>query len=293
MLMCSNGVQMVYVTKYNGKKQNFEKEKIIRTCIRMGATPEIATTITNRIEGRIYDGIHTKEIMKMIFSYMRKYRPEIKHTINLRKAITMLRPKPDFELFVAKVLEAHGYKVKSNQYVNGRCVEYEIDAIATKVKGKGKGKVGDVIYVEVKHHYKPHTYTSLDVFLENWAKYEDLKDGYKARSNKIKFNKVMIVSNTKFSDHATKYAKCKGMEYIGWKAPVEYGLEQMIEKKKLHPITFLKELDSEEQRKLGDAGIVTIKQILNMSIDSIARKTKIPKKRLTQFKTKGRQILSS
>jgi len=288
---------MTFVTKYNGEKQRFDKAKVIRTCTRMGATPEIAQTIANKIEGKIYDGIHTKKIMKMIFSYMRKYRPEIKHTINLRKAITMLRPKPDFELFVAKVLEAHGYKVKSNQFINGKCVEYEIDAIATKVKSKGKtkrkAKDGDIIFVEVKHHYKPHTYTSLDVFLENWAKFDDLKAGFKAGSNKIKFNRVMIVSNTKFSQHATKYAKCKGMEYLGWKAPVEYGLEQMIEKKKLHPITFLKDLEPQEQSKLGDAGIVTIKQILSTSIDSMARRTKISKKRLKQFKIKGRQILSS
>jgi len=251
----------------------------------MHATPAIAKAVAEKIEARAYDGIRTKKIMQMIFAYMRKHRPEIKHIVDLRSAISMLRPKPDFELFIAQLLRAYGHKVRSNRMIAGRCIEHEIDAIAEKDR--------DVIYVEVKHHYKPHTYTGIDVFLEARATFEDLVDGYKSGANKIKFNKAMIISNTKLSDHARRYADCRNIKYIGWKAPAERGMGRMIEEKKLHPITFLRDLDPVDEIKLGDAGIVTLKQILDLSVDVLWKKTKVPKKTLKEFKFKAQKILSA
>lgn len=275
---------MIYVTKFDGRKQAFNKQKIMRTCMRMHATPKIAKAIADNIEAHAYDGISTKKIMQMIFAYMRKHRPEVKHITDLRTAISMLRPKPDFELFIAQLLRAHGYKVKSNRMVLGKCIEHEIDAIAEKGK--------DVLYVEVKHHYKPHTYTGLGVFLEARATFEDLLDGYKTGANKIKFNKAMVISNTKLSSHARRYADCRSIIYIGWKAPVERGLERLIEEKRLHPITFLRDIDPADEIKLGDAGIVTLKQLIELSLDELWKKTKIPKKTLKEFKLKAQKILS-
>jgi len=251
----------------------------------MGATKKMAEKIAERVENKIYEGISTKKIMSMIFSYMKKHKPEIKHTIDLRKAVTMMRPKPDFELFVAQVLRAQGYKVKSNQYMKGKCVEYEIDAVA--VNGK------EHLFVEVKHHYKPHTYTGLDVFLETRSKLEDLIEGNGKGKNKLKFNKALVVSNTKVSDHGRNYAKCRGIKYLGWNAPKDHGLERIIEDKKLHPTTFMKDLGPEELNMLGDAGIVTIKQIVEMPESEISKRAKIAKKRIKEMKEVGRDILSS
>jgi len=275
----------IFVTKFDGRSQLFNKQKIMRTCLRMRATPDIAKAVADKIEQRAYDGISTKKIMQMIFAYMRKYKPEIKHVTDLRSSISLLRPKPDFELFIARLLRAHGYKVKSNRMVLGKCIEHEIDAIAEKGK--------EIVYVEVKHHYKPHTYTGLDVFLEARATFEDLVYGSKNGNNKIKFNKAMVISNTKLSNHARRYADCCGIEYIGWKAPIEHGLERMIEEKKLYPITFLRDIDPVDEIKLGDAGIVTLKQILKLDVDELWKKTRISKKTLKEFKDKAQKILSA
>lgn len=276
---------MIYVTKFDGRKQLFNKRKIMRTCMRMHATPKAAKEIADKIEAHAYDGISTKKIMQMIFAYMRKHRPETRHVTDLRTAISMLRPKPDFELFIAQLLREHGYKVKSNRMIQGKCIEHEIDAIAEKGK--------DVFYVEVKHHYKPHTYTGLDVFLEARATFEDLLDGHKTGANKIKFNKAMVICNTKISEHARRYSKCRKIMHIGWKAPVERGMECLIEEKHLHPITFLRDIDPAHEIKLGDAGIVTLKQLLELSLDELSKKTKISKKTLKGFKLKAQKILSS
>lgn len=276
---------MLYVTKADGSKQPFRREKIVRTCLRMHVTQSVADEVANKVAARAYDGIPTKKILRMIFNYMKKYKPEVGYEIDLRKAISLLRPKPDFEKFVAKLLQAYGYKVLSNRIVAGKCIEHEIDAIATKGK--------DTLYVEVKHHKQPHTYTGLGVFLESQATFEDLVEGYKAGATKIKFNKAFIVCNTKISDHAKRYAACKDMLHMGWKAPADRGLEQMVEEKRLYPITFLKNLDGKSEAKIADAGIILLKELVKCDADKLHRKTKIAKGKLKDLMDEARKILSS
>jgi HJR/Mrr/RecB family endonuclease len=274
---------MIFVTKADGRKEEFKREKIIRTCLRMEASQEQAEMIANEIEKRIYDGVETRKILQMIFKFLQKFRPEIKYQIDLREAISSLRPKPDFERFVQLLLKEYGYEVITNQIIQGFCVDHEIDAIAKKDY--------QTILVEIKHHFNHHAYTGKDVFLEAQATLEDLIEGRKAEKNSINFNKILIVCNTKFSDHAKKYALCKGIDFIGWKYPEERGLERLIEEKKLYPITFLKDLDTKSRDRLGNTGIVMLKQLLEESLEEINKKTKISKKKLRVFVEKTREII--
>ena len=56
----------VLVTKADGSKQLFDEEKIVRTCLRMGASREDALQIVQKVEGRLYEGIATRKILQMI-----------------------------------------------------------------------------------------------------------------------------------------------------------------------------------------------------------------------------------
>jgi HJR/Mrr/RecB family endonuclease len=273
---------MTFVTKFDGRKQPFDKSKIIRTCLRMHASFEQAKEIADKIESKAYDGIPTKKILQMIFTYLKKYRPEIEHEIDLKEAIASLKPKPDFEKFVQLLLQEFGYKVIPNQIVAGKCVEHEIDAIAEKDEEK--------IFVEIKHHLNPHTYTGVDICLETFARLLDLKEGFEAGLNKINFTKALIICNTKFSEHAKKYAEAKGIQLIGWREPEEKGLERMIEEKKLYPITFLKILDKESQEKLVNSGIVLLKQLMEQEPKELSRKTKIPISKIKTFLNSAKKI---
>jgi len=275
---------MVVVTKFDGRKQEFQKQKIIRTCLRMRATQEQAMEIANRIEKQAYDGIRTKKIIKLIFKYLKEIKPEIGYQIDLREAIALLRPRPDFERFVQLILEAYGYEVIPNLIVRGKCGEHEIDAIAKKGN--------EVIYVEVKHHFNSHTYTGKDIFLQARATLEDLAEGYKARKNSFNVNKVLVICNTKYSNHAKRYADCRGIEHMGWKDPLEKGLERMIEERKLYPITFLKGLDGKSKERFLNAGIILLKQLVEYNIDNLYKETRIQKKKLENFIEKAREILT-
>ncbi|MGC8812389.1 MAG: restriction endonuclease [Candidatus Aenigmatarchaeota archaeon] len=276
---------MFFVVKADGRKEEFKREKVIRTCLRMGTSQEQAEMVAKEIEKRIYDGIETRKILKMIFKLLQKFRPEVKYQIDLREAISLLRPKPDFERFVQLLLEEYGYEIMPNQIIQGYCVDHEIDAVAKK---------GDqTILVEIKHHYNHHAYTGKDVFLEAQAILEDLVEGRKTAKNSVDFNKILVVCNTKFSDHAKKYAFCKGIDFIGWRYPEEKGLERLIEEKKLYPITILKSLDRESKERLGDSGIVLLKQLAEESLEEIHKKTKIPEKKLKAFIKNAKEILKS
>jgi len=274
---------MTYVTKADRSKQSFDKEKVVRTCLRMRASEEIARKVANKVESKIYDGISTKKILQMIFSYLKDYKPDVRYRIDLRTAISLLRGKPDFEQFVAIILRELGYKVITNQMIRGKCVEHEIDAVATKTD--------EIVYVEAKHHFQPHTYTGLDTVLETNSVFEDLLDGFKLKKHTTNFNTAMIVCNTKYSDHAKDYANCRGIVHLGWKSPEKNSLEDIVEKNKLYPITFLKTLDVSEHEKLCDNGIILLHQLIDSDVNKLWKKTKISKERLQRLIANAREIV--
>jgi Holliday junction resolvase-like predicted endonuclease len=274
---------MIFVTKADGTRQPFDESKVVRTCLRMHATQEQAKSVADKIKKKIYDGIPTRKILQLIFDYMEKYKPEIRHRLDLREAISLLRPKPDFEQFVALVLKELGYKVLTNQIIRGRCVEHEIDAVAIKDD--------EVVYVEVKHHFQPHTYTGVGVCLETQATLEDLIEGFNLNTHTINFNRAMLVCNTKFSDHAIQYATCKGIKFIGWRAPFDGGLEKIIDERKLYPITLLRDLDRKTRERLVDNGVVLLKQLVECDLNELWKKTGIPKNRLEDLIDRAKQLI--
>ncbi len=277
-------VPAILVKKADGTRQPFQRGKVINTCLRMHASKQIAEKIADKIENRLYDDIPTKKILQMIFSYLKKYRPVVKHQIDLRRAISLLKPKPDFERFIQMLLEAHGYTVSCNQIVRGRCVEHEVDAVATK---------GNKTYlVEIKHHSNHHIYTGLDVPRIARATFEDLIEGFNLDLHPIDFSQVLVVCNTKFSEHANRYARCRSIRQIGWKTPPKEGLERMIEEKNLHPVTILKGLNRNNREKLLDSGLILLKQLISRDVYELSKKTKIPMKQLTEPVKKAKEILS-
>jgi len=250
----------------------------------MGATRAVAESIAEEIETRIYDGIETKKILQMIFRSLRKHKPVIRHQIDLRKALSLLNPAPDFERFIQLLLSEHGYEVTPNRIIRGRCVEHEVDAVARKN--------GKTCIVEVKHHFKYHTPTNLDVSRISRAVFEDVTEGYELGLNNLKIDYAMIVCNTKLSEHAKRYADCRGISHIGWSSPPNHDLQTMIEEKKLYPITFLKGLNAETRNKLASNGVILLRQLTGKSSKELRRQTGISKEKFVSIVGKARTILS-
>lgn len=276
---------MLWVIKASGTKEKFEKKKVINTCLNMDATKEIAEMVANKVYEKSYQGITTGEILELIFKFLGKYKPEIKFRIDLRKAISRLRPKPDFEEFIRRVLKEYSYEVEPAQIIRGRCIEHEIDGI---VKNGRK-----TLYLEVKHHLSFHTPTPLEVPLCVWATFEDLKEGFKLGYNNVNFTGAMIVCNTKFSTHARAYALCKGIEVICWNFPSDNGLRELIREKKLYPITILKDLNDEMREKFCDVGIIMLKDLVGTDPKKLSKLTKIKKEKILSLVKKAGKLLET
>ena len=274
---------MIFVIKANGKRRIFNPNKVLRTCRRMGLSREESNEVLEYVESKLYDNIPTSKILDLIFEKAREIHPKFEHSIDLRRAISLLRPKPDFESFIGNILMEYGYEITRNQIIPGKCVEHEIDAIAKKN--------GETIHVEIKHHFNFHTYTSLRIMLEAWAVYQDLREGFKLGLHEFDVKKTIVISNTKLSEHAKKYAICKGLEYIGWRYPGRKGLEYLIEKKKIYPITMLRGVRRKVIERLCEYGYVTIKQIVESDLNKISKKTGLSLRELREISKRAELLL--
>jgi HJR/Mrr/RecB family endonuclease len=270
----------VFVTKAAGTKQLFDREKVVKTCLRMGASRKTADDVAEKIEKGLYDGISTSKILQMTFRLLRKYKPAIQHLLDLRRGLSLMDSKPEFETFVQILLAHNGFEVTPNRLVTGKCVEHEVDAIARKD--------GMTYFVEAKHHINYHALTGLDESRIARAILEDVTEGFELGKSNLKVDRAMIVTNTRYTEHARRYGKCRGILQIGWSSPTNLSLQNMIEEKNLYPLSCLRGLKSETKTKLVNMGIVLIKQLFEEKPSTLARKTGVHKETLKQIIEKAK-----
>ncbi len=276
---------MIRVRKADGRLEPYDEAKVLRTALYLGLERADAERIEREISEKVYDGIPTSEILSMIRGLAEEVRPELSRTTDLREAISAMRPKPDFEEYARIVLREAGYLVEPGRVLEGRCVSHEIDGIAFR---------GDEVFmVEVKHHFNHHTYTGLGTILELWAALEDLREGYRLGFHPYSFTSAILVCNTKISQHAEQYARCKGIMYMGWRYPRAFALSDIVSSKRIYPVTMLKELPAEKIAKLGDRGIVALSQLTRLRVEELARIMETNTEEAEQIKELAEKILSS
>lgn len=261
------------MTKSDGTKVPFDRAKIVETCIRTGLDTRTAKEIADRTESTLPDGATTHQIYDFVKDEMEKLNPKSAALFGLRDAIADLDSE-SFERYAKSVLEAHGWKCTWNQIVPGRSVEHQVDVIAQK---------GDETWViECKRHFNPHRWCGLDVMLQVQARLEDLRDGSFDQKNKYKWAGAWIFTNTKFSEHAKAYATAKAERMTGWRSG-EFGLERLVEEKKIWPVTMLK-LDLMTKAKLLSSHIITVNDVIATKRSPVPNWTDI----ITQAKAMAR-----
>ncbi|MCW4029953.1 MAG: restriction endonuclease [Candidatus Bathyarchaeota archaeon] len=253
-----------FVTKADGTKQPFDKAKVIQTCLRLGATPEVAAQVAEKIAGNVYEGMPTRRILQLIFILMRKSKPAVRHLFDLKRGISLMESKPEFEAFVRVLLSYSGFQVQPNAILRGLCGEHEVDAIASK---------GGVTYfVEAKHHAEYHALTGLDESRIARAILEDVTDGYREGVTSVKIDRALLVTNTRYSEHAINYGGCRGILQVGWASPEGWGLRDVVERHRLYPLSCLRGLNPSVRLRLVEMGIVLIPQLLQQDSRYLERK---------------------
>lgn len=271
-------MKKIIITKANGKKVPFDPRKVESTCIRAGASPNLAKKIANEVRSKVDYGMTTRTIYNMVLHLLSHGGSRaIKQRYRLKEAIMRLGPAGfAFETYVGQILENFGYRTKSirGEY-SGRCVKHEIDLFLESIQDSNKW------LVECKYHNMPGRYTGLKESLYTHARFLDLSEVFDAE---------LLVSNTKVSSDVVGYSKCVGQKVLSWRFPPERGLEAMIEEKKLYPITILgtnrKELDI-----FCKHNIMIAKDLLDINTKEFAKKTKMPLKRISMLQNLVSQII--
>lgn len=241
------------VKKADGSLEDFDGKKIIKTCLRAGLGKEESEIVVQHVTSKAYDKIPTNVLLKIILKEIRKHSKPASMKYNLRASLAALSPEGVFfELYIKKLLEEYGYKVRHAQIVKGNCSEHEIDLIAEKD--------GKKTMVECKHHRNHHNFAGLGEAMVTWAAFEDAK-------NKNNFSEAWLVCNTKISAHAAKYAQCKNVRLLCWGNK----LNDMIEKRKLYPVTILESMKGNSVEKAFDCGIATIKDVIKSDPDTLRK----------------------
>ena len=247
-------MQNKYVIKATGEREEFNPQKLRDSLMKTEANLEVIEKIISQIEKELKDGDSTKDIYHHAFQLLGREERPAAIRYSLRRAIMDLGPTGfPFEQFVAEILHTKGFETTTDYVAKGECAEHEID-IAAWNKEK-------LIFVEAKFHNELGIKSDLKVVLYVNSRWEDLYnmefDGF---DQKRKLDEGWLVTNTKFSESAIKYAQCRGMKLIGWNYPEKGNLQDLIEEARLHPITCLESITPSDEKLLMEAGVVLCKQ---------------------------------
>ncbi|MDD1743187.1 MAG: restriction endonuclease [Methanomassiliicoccales archaeon] len=223
-----------YVIKRSGEREEFDEAKVRTAIMRSDATAAEAEEILKHLKSELYDGITTELIYRHVHE-MLQGRKAIK--FGLKKAILRLGPEGEnFERFMARVYEAEGYRTILRSCIKGKCVQHEVDIILEKDRER--------VMVECKFHNSLGLKSNIQCTLYTYARFLDLKPTQA-------LDHPCLATNTRFTSDAIEYADCVGMRLLGWRYPEGAGLEQLVEKHALYPITILEMHRSELGILLG------------------------------------------
>lgn len=240
---------MITVIKANGDREPFNEQKVLHSIQRAGIPSDLHATVLAHVKEKLVDNITTTEIYRHILDcFDETNNLYSKARYSLKQSLMLLGPTGyPFEDYVARILEAKGYKTEVRQLLMGSCVSHEVDVVSEK------NNVRTII--EAKFHNSPGIRSDVHVALYTKSRFEDLK-------LKHKLNEAWIVTNTKATTDAIAFAQCVGMKIISWSYPEHESLRDLIEETKMYPVTVLTTLTLSQKRVLLNNHVVTCLEIL-------------------------------
>lgn len=271
-------MKKINVIKLNGEKEAFSSKKVYNSVRRSGGSKILAKKIVAEIEKKVYLGIKTSEIYDQVKKSLKREDIKTSLRFNLKRGFRRLGPSGfPFEKYIAELFTNRGFKTKINQFIAGRCCSYEIDFTALK---------GGLEYIgECKYRNLSGGRVHSKVALANYARFLDIKGN---RKNV----KSILVTNTKFTSKAIKYSKCVDVDLLGWKYPKGSGLEYLVEKHKLYPITILHSLNKSLLEVFIDKKIMMVKDLLEKDIGKLSRVTGLSQKQLKPLIAEANVLLT-
>lgn len=251
-----------FITKASGERVPFSEEKIRQSSMRAGASRKLSYEVARTVSKSIDSDFSSERVYKCVLGELRKNDPKAAYRYSLRNAIMQLGPTGFlFEKYVARILENYGYTTEVGRITPGYCVEHEIDVTATKDKKH--------FMIECKYHNRRGIRSDLKVALYTFARFLDIK------KRKEFFHEPWLVTNTKCTSQAKKYANCAGLRIVAWHYPKRRGLEYFIESKGLYPITIIPLISKKVMQRLSEINIILAVDLLKYSPQELAKLSSI------------------
>ena len=239
------------VTKRSGETEEFDRAKTKVAVIRAGASSEEADDIIDRLMPRLYDGITTEEVYRHVRA-MLTARTAVR--FGLKKAILALGPDGrNFETLVFRLFQAMGFQAKVRETVQGKCITHEIDITLEKENVR--------YMVECKFHNSLSIKCAIQTALYTYGRFLDVDAAFDLQC-------PYLVTNTRFTSEVVKYSECVCIRLLGWRQPEQGGLEELLERYRLYPVTIL-DLKRTDIRTLLEKDMVLVKDILERRDDVI------------------------
>lgn len=254
-----------FIKKASGHAEIFSKDKIRSSFIRSGVSKNLADETARLIEKRLKPTTSSEELYRHAHKYLLEKRPEAAARYSLKRAIMQLGPAGYiFERYMARIFEKYGYTTKVGQIIKGYCVNHEIDVVALK---KGRHYM-----IECKYHNRPGTRSDVKVALYTYGRFLDVEKMWRSiRGHRDLFHQPWLVTNTRCTSEAIKYARCVNLRIVAWRYPPSRGLEYFIEKKRLYPVTILPSLSISAARRLSVGGVLLAEDVLKYSAEELIR----------------------
>jgi hypothetical protein len=267
----------LYITKASGERSLYDRQKLIRSMVRSGASVQTAEHVAADIERDIEQGMSTRKIYQRAFKLLRQNSVKIATQYNLKHAMMLLGPSGyPFELFVGELFRAEGYEVKVGQMLRGKCVQHEVDVVAFRENY--------LVMCECKFRNQPGSKTDVKVALYVHSRFNDLRNEiephaedflksmefgpFGGNGNVSGYNpdrpismQGCIVTNAKFTEDAVQYGNCSNMFLIGWDHEGPDSLLGMIRRTKRVPVTVLKSITHNEITRIIGKGIVICRDL--------------------------------
>lgn len=247
----------IFVIKANGEQEPFHLSKLESSLHNAGTDEAAIREIITDITEWIYPGVSTRKIYSRAFHLLKRIKGVAAIRYRLKQAMYDLGPTGyPFEHFIGRIFELRGYRVLTGQVMKGRCVTHEMDVIATNDHEQH--------LVECKYSQDPGRHIPVQTPLYVKSRIDDIIEKYKEDNlyNGYRFT-GWVVTNTRFSGDSISYGECAGLRLMGWDYPAGNSLRDIIERKRIYPITVLTKLTNREKQQLLEKGIVTCSGLLD------------------------------
>lgn len=272
----------MYIIKASGERELWNPQKLLRSLRAAKAGNELAQEIVRHIEKDLRDGLRTSDIYAHAFTLLKRYDRPIAAEYSLRKSLAELGPSGfPFERFVARLLDAGGYRTRVGRTIRGACVEHEVDVVAEKND--------EVILVEAKFHNSSEIKSDVKVALYVAARFDDIAKRMRREEDAPRrFTHAWLITNTNFTSQAIKYGACAGLALTGWNHPKGRTLQDLVQESQMHPVTCLTSLSSAQKTRLLEEGIVLCRDIVKDPGPLL--KIGIPKTRVAAVVKEGERL---